>query len=124
MVSCCLGLPTLHRGKYLCGAAPSEGVTHEFYRQLYPNIIRDIDVRSVCMLSFHMLYEIRELWVEGERKYGREGRGTGEEWGESEGMGRGIESNHKDRGGRRQDGGWRGLSMREMRWGRGRERRG
>ena len=42
----------------------------------------------------------------------------------SEGMGRGIESNYKGKGGRRQDGGWRGLSMREMRWGRGRERRG
>ena len=73
-----------YRGKYLCGAAPSEVVTHEFYRQLYPNIVRDIDVSSLCMLSFHMLYEIRELWVEGERKGGREGRGTGEEWGEIE----------------------------------------
>jgi len=39
--------PTLHRDKYLfCHLTPSEEVTHEFYRQLYPNTIRDIDVSS------------------------------------------------------------------------------
>ena len=37
--------PSLHRGKYLFRHVNlSEGVTHQFYRQLYPNIIRDIDV--------------------------------------------------------------------------------
>ena len=33
------------RGKYLFHRV-TEGVTQEFYRQLYPNIIRDIDVSS------------------------------------------------------------------------------
>jgi len=28
-------------------------VSHELYRQLYPNIIRDIDARSYCTTSFH-----------------------------------------------------------------------
>jgi len=38
---------TLHSRKYLfhCGD-PSEEVTHQFYKQLYTNIIRDIDVSS------------------------------------------------------------------------------
>ena len=40
-----LPLPTLCRGKYIFRRVThSEGVTHEFYRQLYPNIIKDIDV--------------------------------------------------------------------------------
>ena len=39
--------PTLYRGKYLIRrVTPSEGVSHEFYRQLYPNILRDINVSS------------------------------------------------------------------------------
>ena len=42
-----LPLPTLCRGKYLFHrVTPSEGATREFYRQLYPNIIKDIDVSS------------------------------------------------------------------------------
>ena len=39
-----LPLPTLCRGKYLF--RPSEGVTHEFFRQLYPKILTDINVSS------------------------------------------------------------------------------
>ena len=39
--------PTLHRRKYLFHRGdPSEEVTHQFYKQLYTNIIRDIDVSS------------------------------------------------------------------------------
>jgi len=38
---------TLHRDKYHFRClTPSEEVTHEFYKQLYPNIIRDIDGSS------------------------------------------------------------------------------
>ena len=51
MIAFMLPLPTLHRSKYLFHHdPPSEAVTHELYRQLYPNIIRDIDVSSysVC----------------------------------------------------------------------------
>ena len=46
--------PTLHRDKYLFRClTPSEEVTHEFYKQLYPNLIRDIDGSSQRMTSFH-----------------------------------------------------------------------
>ena len=39
------------RGRYLFRhVAPSEGINHQFYRQLYPSIIRDITV-SVCMCT-------------------------------------------------------------------------
>ena len=42
-----LPLPTLCRGKYLFRRVnPSGGVTHEFYRQLYPKILTDINVSS------------------------------------------------------------------------------
>ena len=42
-----LPLPTLHRSEYLFHhGTPSEDVTHEFYKQLYPYIIKDIDVSS------------------------------------------------------------------------------
>ena len=45
--------PTVHRGKYLFRhVTPSEGVTHQFYGQLYPNIIRDIDVSP--QYCFHL----------------------------------------------------------------------
>lgn len=37
-------------GNYLFRhVAPSEGITHIYYRQLYPNIIKDIDVSCCCM---------------------------------------------------------------------------
>jgi len=39
-----LSLPTHHRSKYLFHRGNL--MTHEFYRQLYPSIIRDIDVSS------------------------------------------------------------------------------
>ena len=40
----------LPRGKYLFRhVAPSEGITHQFFRQLYPSIIRDITVSVVCV---------------------------------------------------------------------------
>lgn len=29
---------------------PSEGITHIYYRQLYPNIIKDIEVSIMCAL--------------------------------------------------------------------------
>jgi len=38
--------PTLHRSKYLFHHGPPEDMKHEIYKQLYPNIIRDIDVSS------------------------------------------------------------------------------
>ena len=38
--------PTLHRRKYLFQYTPSGEVTHQFYKHLYTNIIRDIDVSS------------------------------------------------------------------------------
>jgi len=42
-----LPLPTLHRSEYLFDHGTlSEDVTHEFYKQLYPYIIQDIDVSS------------------------------------------------------------------------------
>ena len=42
-----LPYPTLHRSEYLFDlGTPSEDVTHEFYKQLYPNTIKDIDVSS------------------------------------------------------------------------------
>ena len=40
-----LPLPTHHRSKYLHHQTP-EDMTHEFYKELYTNIIRDIDVSS------------------------------------------------------------------------------
>ena len=47
MIGFMLPPPTLHRRKYLfhCGAS-SEEVMHQSYKQLYTNIIRDIDVSS------------------------------------------------------------------------------
>ena len=43
-----LPLPTLSVGANTSSVVliPSEGVTHEFYRQLYPKILTDIDVSS------------------------------------------------------------------------------
>jgi len=39
--------PTLHRRKFFFNSGtPSEEVTHQFYKQLYNSIIRDIDVSS------------------------------------------------------------------------------
>ena len=39
--------PTLHRSQYLFNhSTPSEEVTHQFCKQLYTDIIRDIDVSS------------------------------------------------------------------------------
>ena len=64
-----LPLPTLCRGKYLFHrVTPSESVTHEFYRQLYPNIIRDIDVslRSACC-DFYSCMKVGRLWVRRDR---------------------------------------------------------
>ena len=84
-----LPLPTLCRGKYLFHrVTPSESVTHEFYRQLYPNIIRDIDVslRSACS-DFYSCMKVGRLWVRRDRvrkkgggrvEWGREGRVGGE----------------------------------------------
>ena len=46
MIGFVLPPPTLHRRKYLFHHTPSEEVTHQFYKQLYTNIIRDIDVSS------------------------------------------------------------------------------
>jgi len=47
MIGFMLPPPTLHRTKYLFHRGdPSEEVTHQFYMQLYTNIIRDIDVSS------------------------------------------------------------------------------
>ena len=72
--------PTLHRRKYLDRRGdPSEEVTHQFYKQLYTNIVRDIDVSSKCMLSFQSCERGRE----GGKEVGvveGEGGGTGEEW--------------------------------------------
>ena len=40
-------------GKYLFRhVPPSEGITHIYYRQLYPNIIKDIEVGSVHVLQW------------------------------------------------------------------------
>jgi len=48
MIGFMLPPPTLHRNQYLYNCStPSEEVTHQFYKQLYTNIIRDIDVSSV-----------------------------------------------------------------------------
>ena len=45
MIGFMLPPPTLHRRKYLFHRGdPSEEVTPQFYKQLYTNIIRDIDV--------------------------------------------------------------------------------
>ena len=80
MIGCVLPLPTLHRSKYLFHHdAISKDVTPEFYRQLYPRFIRDIEVSSQCMLSFYSCERVREgrkevAGVEGE------GRGTEGEW--------------------------------------------
>ena len=46
MIGFMLPPATLHRKKYFHCGAPSEEVTHQFYKQLYTNIIRDIDVSS------------------------------------------------------------------------------
>ena len=47
MIGFVLSPPTLHRNQYLYNCStPSEEVTHQFYKQLYTNIIRDIDVSS------------------------------------------------------------------------------
>ena len=51
MIGFMLPPPTLHRRKYLYHQAPSEEVTHQFYKHLCTEIIRDIDVSSQCMLS-------------------------------------------------------------------------
>ena len=38
------------RGKYLFRhVAPSEGIDHQFFQQLYPSIIRDITVSLLCV---------------------------------------------------------------------------
>jgi len=43
--------PTLHRRKYLDRRGdPSEEVTHQFYKQLYTNIIRDHQVSFLDMV--------------------------------------------------------------------------
>ena len=77
-----LPLPTLCRGKYLFHrVTPSEGVTHEFYKQLYRNIIKDIDVSFYGML----LYEIRA--VVGGRERERKKRRRWERWREREDLG-------------------------------------
>ena len=47
MIGFMLPPATLHRRKYLFPLGdPSEEATHQFYKQLYTNIIRDIDVSS------------------------------------------------------------------------------
>ena len=47
MIGFMLSPPTLNRNQYLFNRGdPSEEVTHQFYKQLYTNIIRDIDVSS------------------------------------------------------------------------------
>ena len=45
MIACMMPLPILHRSKYLFHYV-SPDVSHEFYRKLYPNIVRDIKVSS------------------------------------------------------------------------------
>ena len=41
-----LPLPSHHRSKNLFHHETPEDMTHEFYKELYTNIIRDIDVSS------------------------------------------------------------------------------
>ena len=93
-------LPTLCRGKYLFHRIiPSEGVTHEFYRQLYPNIVKDIDVSSYGLL----LYGIRAVVGGREREREEERKEVGaivvelEERGKKDGRGRGIERRRRGR---------------------------
>jgi len=43
MIGFMLPPPTLYRCQYLFHQTPSGEVTHQFYKQLYTNIIRDID---------------------------------------------------------------------------------
>ena len=46
MIGFMLPPPTLHRRKYLLHQTPSQEVTHQFYKHLYTNIVRDIAVSS------------------------------------------------------------------------------
>ena len=63
--------PTFHRNTFSIVFLPQK-VSHELYRQLYPNIIRDIDVNSECTTSFHICERERSREWEGWR-----GRRTG-----------------------------------------------
>lgn len=53
-------------GSYLFRhVAPSEGITHSYYRQLYPNIIKDIEVRyrGVWRIQSQMpLFNLAGMW--------------------------------------------------------------
>ncbi len=62
--------------KYLFRHVPtSEGITHMYYRQLYPNIIKDIEVSRHCVCVCRGWMGVRECM----------GFGAGERWDGCEG---------------------------------------